>query len=93
VKDKLSKRDQEEFSQFLKDLGKHIQKIREASGKTQVQMFDEPYPIDGKNFQKYELGTRNFTMQSLYVLARKLNVSLQQLLEFDAAANTPAKRG
>jgi len=65
-----------EFDLLRKKLGKNIKKARESAKFTQMQMADEPYPIQLRDYQHIEAGEQNVTFDRLARLAKKLDCSM-----------------
>ena len=77
---KLTKAHQIEYEQFLQSIGNNIQKKRKKLGLTQENLDAEPLAINDRNLRRIEAGKRNFTMKTLFALAKKLNCNPEDLL-------------
>ena len=80
MKTNLIKKDQEVFEEMKQQIGRNIKRIRESQNKTQADFDCEPYPIDLKNWQRLEYGKANFTLQTLFIVCKKLGVEAGEVL-------------
>ena len=80
MKTSLNKKDQKAFNEMKKQIGQNIKNIRENQKKTQADFDCEPYPIDLKNWQRLEYGKANFTLQTLFIICKKLGVETGEVL-------------
>lgn len=68
--------------QLLNKLGDRIRKIRKEKGITQVELANS-IGKDQQSVQRLEAGNINPSFYYLYEVANGLNVSLNELLDFD----------
>jgi len=72
-----------EKSDLLKNVGKRIQELRISKGLTQVDLVGKiEGEIDTTNISRMESGRTNPTIFTLYRIAKALDVSLIELLNF-----------
>lgn len=67
-----------EDREFFIELGERIASLRKAHGVTQVQLADA-LGVSQQTFQAYEVGRRRIPVSALPVVARLLEVSLDEL--------------
>lgn len=80
-----------EDREFFIEMGERIATLRKAHSVTQVQLA-EAIGVSQQTFQAYEVGRRRIPVSALPVVAKVLNVSLDEL--FGAAVRGPrGKRG
>tara|TARA_R100000808_G_C2068125_1_gene96752 strand:+ start:362 stop:589 length:228 start_codon:yes stop_codon:yes gene_type:complete len=65
---------------ILKDLGKHIAKLRAKEGITQRELADRIEKMTQDNIHRYELGKADMRVSTLYALAEALGVSARTLV-------------
>ena len=71
----------DEFDLFCKKLRKKILQLRKANGLTQEQM--EEFELTLRQYQRIETGeTINPTLSNLFKIAKALNISIAQLVDF-----------
>ncbi len=75
---------------FFIELGARIAQLRKARGITQVQLA-ETLGVSQQTIQAYEVGRRRIQVSALPVVARILDVSLEEL--FGAKEQSRSKRG
>jgi transcriptional regulator with XRE-family HTH domain len=65
----------EEFLLFLNQLGKMIKIRREEAKLTQEQMSEGDEGIEYKYYRKIEAGKINITMETVFKICRRFNIS------------------
>ena len=66
---------------FLTEFGKHIKQLRKARSLSQVELADRCH-TNIRKIGRTERGEYDFKISSLIVLAKGLNVDIQELLDF-----------
>ncbi|PHQ30893.1 transcriptional regulator [Leeuwenhoekiella nanhaiensis] len=70
-------------AELLKNVGKNIQRIREQKGLSQFDLITKMLgEFDVTNVSRIESGRNNPTLFTLYRIAKALDVSLPQLLDY-----------
>ena len=69
------------FEKFLAVVGKRIKEIRESKGLTQAEMSQEPFPFERRYWQRIEAGEVNITLKTLYLIAEKLDVAINDIFK------------
>ena len=75
----LSPTEEKDFYKFLRRMGKNVQKVRIERNLTQEEM-SERMGIDLKLYQRIEYGERPLSTRNLFRIARRLNVSVERLV-------------
>ena len=70
-----------ELEEFLKRLGKKIQKMRKERGLTQEDLDEGDYAIPVRTLQDIEAGRANVTASSLFKIAKHLKVKPKDLMD------------
>lgn len=68
--------------QFLRRVGNRIRDLRMAKKLSQEDMDSGDFAIPVTTFQEIEYGNRNFTMQTLFKISKRLGVEPRDLLDY-----------
>ncbi len=70
-----------EFNQCLKVIGKKIKQARLDKGLKQIDFDMLPYKISISQFQRIENGNTNFNFKTLFLISKKLDCEIKDLIE------------
>jgi len=77
----MSKKIQKEFEQYAQAVGVKIKEIRESKNLTRENMDEHPYKIPVRTLADVELGTTNPTLKNLWLISKRLEVDVRDLLK------------
>ncbi len=75
---KIQKKPDPEFELFIEKIGKALKKLREERGYTNYENFAFDNNIARSQYGKYEKGTEDLRLSSLYKVIKALNISFEQ---------------
>ena len=75
----LNPNEQEEFSQFLKKIGRNMRKLRKDRSETQEQA-SERIGLEMRYYQRLEHGDYPITTKNLFRIASRLGVEVKKLV-------------
>jgi len=78
-----------DFDGFLRRLGTNVQRARWAAGLSQEQVAARG--LTYRYYQEIERGQKNTTVQTLFTIARILDVTVAALVEVDPAATARSR--
>ncbi|AHF18106.1 hypothetical protein NIASO_20670 [Niabella soli DSM 19437] len=81
ISKKKNKSSGEAFDLFLTEVGKKLKSYREAAGYTSYEHFAYDKNIGRAQYGKYERGTEDMRLSSLFKLLEALNISWEEFFE------------
>jgi len=69
--------------ELLKKMGARIKEVRTSKGVSQQELAVEAFDTDKSNISRLESGRVNTSIYTLYKVAKYLNVSLSDLVDFE----------
>lgn len=81
VSKKITKTSGEEFDTFLIKVGKKLKKFREDKGYTSYEQFAFEHNIGRAQYGKYERGSEDMRLSSLFKVLKALNISWEEFFK------------
>lgn len=81
VSKKITKTSGEDFDKFLTDVGERLKKHRIKKGYTSYEQFAFDHNIGRAQYGKYERGTEDLRLSSLFKVLEKLGITWEEFFK------------